>query len=81
MKISTADQTETMAFNVDEEIKAKLSLIYIGEVELKNVRIFKYLGHMIVHTDEVPSQYPTFRISSAFQKWNELKMYLLAEKY
>ena len=62
-----------MAFNVDEEIKTKLSLISIGEVELKNVRVFKYLGHMIVNTDEDPSQYLNFRISSAFQKWNELK--------
>ena len=39
LKIST-DKTETMAFNVDEEIKAKPSLISIGEVELKNVRVF-----------------------------------------
>ena len=37
LKIST-DKTETMAFNVDEEIKAKL--ISIGDVELKNVRVF-----------------------------------------
>ena len=49
LKISTC-KTETMAFNVDEEIKAKPSLISIGEVELKNVRVFKYLGHMIVNT-------------------------------
>ena len=34
LKIST-DKTETMAFNVDEEIKAKPSLISIGDVALK----------------------------------------------
>ena len=62
-----------MAFNVDEEIKAKPSLISIGEVQLKNLRVFKYLGHMIVNTDVDPSHYLNFRNSSAFQKWNELK--------
>ena len=70
LKIST-DKTETMAFNVDEEIKAKPSLFSIGEVELKNVRVFiprrqdrKYRRRSIA----LP-----FRISSAFQKLNELK--------
>jgi hypothetical protein len=72
LKIST-DKTETMAFNVDEEIKAKPSLISVGNVALKNVRSFKYLGHMIKNTEEDPSHFLTFRISSAFQKWNELK--------
>ena len=72
LKISTG-KTETMAFNVPEEIKFKPSLISIGGVALKNVRTFKYLGHMITNNDENPSHYPTFRISSAFQKWNELK--------
>ena len=61
LKIST-DKTETMGFNVEEEIK-----------KLKNFRVFKYLGHMIVNTDVDPSHYLNFRISSAFQKWNELK--------
>ena len=60
LKISTAKtetETETTAFNVDEEIEAKPSLISIGEVELKTVRVFKYLGHMIVNTDVDPSHY------------------------
>ena len=72
LNIST-DKTETMAFNVDEEIKAKPSLISIGEVELKNVCVFKYLWHMIANTDVDPSHYLNFRISSAFQKWSELQ--------
>ena len=79
LKIST-DKTETMAFNVDEEIKAKSSLISIGDVELKNVRSFKYLGHMINNTNEDSSQFLNFRISSAFQKWNELKHILCDRK-
>ena len=72
LKIAT-NKTETMAFNVDEEIKAKPSLISIGDVALKNVRSFKYLGHMIKNTEEDQSHFLNFRISSAFQKWNELK--------
>ncbi|KAG1670713.1 hypothetical protein GQR58_016707 [Nymphon striatum] len=57
-----------MAFNVPKDIKASPSLISIGEVDLKNVRTFKYLGHMITNNKEDPSFYLTFRISSAFQK-------------
>jgi exonuclease III len=79
LKIST-DKTETMAFNVDEEIKTKPSLISVGDVALKNVRSFKYLGHMIKNTDEDPSHFLNFRISSAFQKWNELKHILTDRK-
>ena len=72
LKISTS-KTETMAFNVPIEIKSQPSLISIGDVALKNVRTFKYLGHMITNNDENPSHYLNFRISSAFQKWTELK--------
>ena len=68
LQISTG-KTETMAFNVPEDVKSKQSLISIGGVALKNVRTFKYLGHMITNNDDDL----TFRISSAFQKWNELK--------
>ena len=72
LKIST-DKTETMAFNVDEEIKAKPSLISVRGVALKNVCAFKYLGHMIYNCDSDSSKYLNYRLSSAFQKWNDLK--------
>ena len=72
LKISTS-KTETMAFNVTEEVKCKASLISIEGVALKNVRTFKYLGHIITNNDEDPSKYLNFRISSAFEKWNQLK--------
>ena len=78
LKISTGKTT--MAFNVPEEIKAKLSLISIAGVALKNVRTFKYLGHMVTNNDDDPSHYLSFRISSAFQKWNELKHILTDKK-
>ena len=68
-----------MAFNVDEDIKAKSSLLYIGNVAFENDRTFKYLGHMIINTDEDASKYLNFRISSAFQKWNDLK-HVLTDK-
>ena len=72
LKIST-DKTETMAFNVDEEIKSRPSHISIGDVALKNVRAFKYLGHMIINTDDNQPNFLNFRIPSEYQKWNDLK--------
>ena len=72
LNISTG-KTETMAFNVPEEVKSKQSLISVGCVALQNVRTFKYLGHVITNNDYDPSHYLTFRISSKFQKCNELK--------
>ena len=78
LKISTS-KTETMAFNVPEELKAKPSLISIGGVALKNVRMFKYLGHVITNNDDDPSHYLSLHISSAFQKWKELK-HVLTDK-
>ena len=67
LKIATS-KTETMAFNVPEEVKAQPSLISVGGVALKNVCTFKYLGHMITNNNEDPSHYLNFRISSAFLK-------------
>ena len=39
LKIST-DKTETMDFNVDEEIKSRPSLISIGDITLKKCTCF-----------------------------------------
>ena len=72
LKIST-DKTATMTFNVDKEIKSRPSLLLIGNVALKNVCAFKYLGHMIINTDDNQSNFLNFQISSAYQKWNGLK--------
>ena len=41
LKISYG-KTETMAFNVPEDIKSKKSLFSIGNVPIKNVRTFKF---------------------------------------
>ena len=53
-------------------LNQKIPLFY-RECTYKNVRTFKYLGHMINNNDDDPSHYLSFRISSAYQKWNELK--------
>ena len=79
LKISTG-KTETMAFNVSEQIKAKESFISIGDVALTNVRTFKYLGNMIANNEKYPSHFLSFRISSAFQKWTELKHVLTDQR-
>ena len=60
-----------MAFNVSEQIKAKKSLISIGDVALINVRNFKYLCHMIPNNVKDPSHFLSFRISSLFQNWQK----------
>ena len=78
LKIYTR-KTETIAFNVSEKIKTKVSLISIGDVASKNVRTFKYLGHIIANNEKDPSHFLSFRISSAFQKWTELK-HVLTDK-
>ena len=78
LKISTG-KTETMAFNVPEEIKSKQSLISIVRCSPKERTHFKYLGHMITNNEEDPSHYLTFRISSVSQKWNEQK-HVLTDK-
>ena len=72
LKIANSE-TETMAFNVPEEVKAQPSLISVRVVALKNVSTFKYLGQKITNNNEDPSHYLNFLISSAFKKWNELK--------
>ena len=69
-----------MAFNVPEEIKSRPSLFSIGEIPIKNIRIFKYLGHLITNNDDDPSHYLSFGIASAFQKWNELKHVLIDKR-
>ena len=66
-------KTETMAFNVDEEIKSQESLITIGDNKIKNVRTFKYLGYTITNDEKKTSRFLYARIGAAYQKGNELK--------
>ena len=66
-------KTETMAFNVKDEIKNQECLLMIGNNKIKNVRSFKYLGFTITNDEEDKSRFLHARIGAAFQKWNELK--------
>ena len=66
-------KTETMAFNVDEEIKSQESLITIGDNKIKNVRTLKYLGYTITNEEKKTSRFLYARIGATYQKWNELK--------
>ena len=66
-------KTETMAFNVNDEIKNQECLLMIANNKIKNVRSFKYLGFTITNDKENKSRFLHARIGAAFQKWNELK--------
>lgn len=62
-----------MAFNIDEEIKSKESLITNGDNEIKNVRTFKYLEYTITNDEKNTSCFLYERIGAAYQKWNDLR--------
>ena len=66
-------KTETMVFNVPEEIKARKSLFSINGNEIKNVQTFKYLGNGFTNDACIPKHFLHLRIASAFSKWSELK--------
>ena len=66
-------KTETMAFNVSEQIKAKEMLISIGDVALKNVRTFKYLGHMIANNEKRSITFPEFPNFICIPKMDRIK--------
>ena len=60
-----------MAFNVDENIQSRPSLLSINNAEIKNVRQFRYLGHFVCN-DGKSCKFLHHRIASALEKWNEL---------
>ena len=62
-----------MAFNIDEEIKSKESLITNGDNEIKNVQTFKYLEYTITNDEKKTSCFLYERIGTAYQKWNDLR--------
>ena len=75
------EKTQTLSFNVPEEVMNAKSLISLREEPIENVRRFKYLGHVL--SNEVSNNASTFlnhQISSAFSKWNEMKSVLLDKR-
>ena len=65
-------KTETMAFNVDEDVQNKDTLVQVNGTKIKNVRSFRYLGYTVTNICE-STKTIGLRIGSAFEKWNELK--------
>lgn len=66
------DKTVTMQWNVTAECREKSSLISLGGVPLENVRSFRYLGHVLTDDPSAPAHI-TQQISSAWEKWSEMK--------
>ena len=73
------DKTETMVFNADVALMEKESIVSVGDKKIKNVRKFKYLGYTITNSDNT-SSFLHARMSSAFEKWNELKHILMDKR-
>lgn len=65
-------KTETMAFNVEEDIQNRETLLQVNGTNIKTVRSFQYLGYTVTNTNENAKSLG-LRIGSAFEKWNELK--------
>ena len=79
--IIAIEKTQTLSFNVPEEVMNAKSLISLREEPIENVRRFKYLGHVL--SNEVSNNASAFlnhQISSAFSKWNEMKSVLLDKR-
>ena len=71
------DKTQTLSFNVPEEVMNAKSLILLREEPIENVRRFKYLGNVLSNElSNNASAFPNHQISSAFSKWNEMKSVL-----
>ena len=74
------DKTQTLAFNVSEEVKSMKSLITLRNEPIDNVRSFKYLGHVLSNELENSSAFINHQISSAYAKWNEMKSIFLDKR-
>ncbi|KXJ21767.1 hypothetical protein AC249_AIPGENE15187 [Exaiptasia diaphana] len=65
-------KTETMAFNVQEDVNNRDTLLQLNNINIKNIRSFRYLGYTVTNTNDNTKSLG-LRIGSAFEKWNELK--------
>ena len=74
------DKTQTLAYNVSEEIMSSESLISLRGEPIDNVRTFKYLGHVLCNDPSESSAFLIHQISSAYAKWNEMKSIFLDKR-
>ena len=75
------DKTQTLAYNVSEEIMNSESLISLRGEPIENVRTFKYLGHVLCNDPSESSAFLIHQISSAYAKWNEMNLFFWIKGY
>ena len=71
------DKTQTISFNVPEDVMKEKSLLTLRNEPIENVRSFKYLGHVLSNENSNTAAFINHQIASAYSKWNELKSVLL----
>ena len=69
-------KTKTMSFNVPNSATIPNSLVKLNDKPIENVTKFPYLGHALSNEENNHTALITQRISSAYQKFNELKQVL-----
>ena len=74
------DKTQTLAYNVSEDVMSSKSLISLRNEPIENVRSFKYLGHVLCNDPSKSSAFLIHQISSAYAKWNEMKSVFLDKR-
>jgi len=74
------DKTQTISFNVPEDVMKEKSLLTLRNEPIENVRSFKYLGHVLSNENSNTAAFINHQIASAFSKWNELKSVLLDKR-
>ena len=74
--IISHSKTKTMSFNVPNSATIPNSLVKLNDKPIENVTKFPYLGHALSNEENNHTALITQRISSAYQKFNELKQVL-----
>ena len=66
------DKTQTLAYNVSEDVMSSKSLISLRNQPIENLRSFKYLGHVLCNDPFKSSAFLVHKISIPYAKWNEM---------
>ena len=59
------DKTQTLTYNVSEDVMSSKSLISLRNQPIENVRSFEYLGHVLCNDPSKSSAFLVHQISSA----------------
>ena len=74
------DKTQTLAYNISEDVMSSKSLISLRNQPIENVRSFKYLGHVLCNDPSNSSAFLIHQICSAYTKWNKMKSVFLDKR-